>query len=293
MPIQKILFATNFGETSFPIVQSLCGLKKVGLEEVVFLYVIERDEVAYHLSAGFDREQAEELGEEARLRFQDWEASLAREGVSARHVMVVGDPEGKILETAAREKADLIALGRHPLPLDAFYPLGIAMGVLRRASLPVFVYPLGAQEAVKSPFDRICFATDFNETSPRTIEFLGSLKGLTRRIEVAHVVAEREVHTDDAKKVAKLETADRERLDAVSGELREMGFDTGTHLLAGEPAKTILAGAADLGCTAIVLGTKGLGGLEEAFHGSVSHRVVEGADIPVVLVPLRMLGEYD
>jgi nucleotide-binding universal stress UspA family protein len=233
------------------------------------------------------------LGEEASLRFRDWEASLAQEGVSARHVVVVGAPEGKILETAAREKADMIALGRHPLPLDALYPLGTAMGVLRRASLPVFVYPLGTQETVTSPFDHVCLATDLNKTSPLTIEFLGSLKGLTRRVEVVHVVSEREVHTDKVEKVAELEAADRERLDVVSGELRKMGFDTGAHLLAGEPAKTILAGARDLGCTSLVLGTQGLGGLEEALHGSVSHRVVEGADIPVVLVPSRMRGEYD
>ena len=293
MRIRKILFSTNFEETSLPMVESLSGLKKSrpGRDRVPLRDRTRQGRLQSRRR--FRQEQTEELGEEASLRFRDWEASLAREGVSARHVVVVGDPEGKILETAAREKADMIALGHHPLPLDALYPGGTAMGVLRRSSLPVFVYPLGAPEVTECPFDRVCFATDFKETTTRALEFLASLRGLSCRVEVVHIVAEREVRTADAVKVAKLETADRERLDAVSGELREMGFDTGTHLLAGESAKTILAAARDLGCTSIVLGTTGLGGMEEAFHGSVSHRVVEEAEIPVVLVPSRTRGEYD
>ena len=54
MNIKKILFPTNFEDLSFPTVEALYSLEKAGLEEIVFLFVIDRDEVAYNLLTGFD-----------------------------------------------------------------------------------------------------------------------------------------------------------------------------------------------------------------------------------------------
>jgi nucleotide-binding universal stress UspA family protein len=50
-------------------------------------------------------------------------------------------------------------------------------------------------------------------------------------------------------------------------------------------AATILAEADELGATAIVLGTRGLTGLKSLLLGSVSHAVVQHAQIPVMIVP--------
>ena len=50
-------------------------------------------------------------------------------------------------------------------------------------------------------------------------------------------------------------------------------------------ASTVLAEADDIQATAIVIGTRGLTGLKSLFLGSVSHAVLQNADIPVIVVP--------
>ena len=53
----------------------------------------------------------------------------------------------------------------------------------------------------------------------------------------------------------------------------------------GRIAETILAEANELGVDAIVLGTRGLTGLKSLFLGSVSHSVLQDAEVPVMVVP--------
>jgi len=56
------------------------------------------------------------------------------------------------------------------------------------------------------------------------------------------------------------------------------------HQQVGEPAATIAATARELGCTLIVMGTRGHGTAASALLGSVARRVVELAPVPVLLV---------
>jgi nucleotide-binding universal stress UspA family protein len=53
----------------------------------------------------------------------------------------------------------------------------------------------------------------------------------------------------------------------------------------GDIAETIVTVAADLEADAIVLGTRGLGGLKSLMLGSVSHAVLHHADRAVLVVP--------
>jgi nucleotide-binding universal stress UspA family protein len=66
--------------------------------------------------------------------------------------------------------------------------------------------------------------------------------------------------------------------------LQESGCPYEFHILFGKPAETIVQAARDHGCSGIVMGTRGLGDLQNVFLGSTSFKVVHLSDLPVTLV---------
>jgi nucleotide-binding universal stress UspA family protein len=57
-----------------------------------------------------------------------------------------------------------------------------------------------------------------------------------------------------------------------------------THVRIGAPAEVIAAYAAEKGCDAIVMGTRGMGAVAGLVMGSVAQKVVHLASVPVTLV---------
>ena len=66
--------------------------------------------------------------------------------------------------------------------------------------------------------------------------------------------------------------------------LDESGCSYEFLIMFGKPAETIVQVAMDHGCSGIVLGTRGLGELENVLLGSTSFKVVHLSELPVTLV---------
>jgi nucleotide-binding universal stress UspA family protein len=59
--------------------------------------------------------------------------------------------------------------------------------------------------------------------------------------------------------------------------------DIETRVIEGEPGPALCRLAADVGASAVILGSRGRGGLKRAFLGSVSDYVVRNAPCPVIV----------
>lgn len=83
----------------------------------------------------------------------------------------------------------------------------------------------------------------------------------------------------------------REAESAVDEAATTLGLDVGRRVLPGDPAAEICRMAADEGFDLVVVGSHGRGWLKRVVLGSVSHHVVQHAEVPVLLV--RHLGDDD
>jgi nucleotide-binding universal stress UspA family protein len=84
----------------------------------------------------------------------------------------------------------------------------------------------------------------------------------------------------DALNAARLDEAK----EIVASGAAELGADTiETRVLAGYPGPSICTFAAEIGASAIVMGTRGRSGIKRALLGSVSDYVVRNATCPVVI----------
>lgn len=80
------------------------------------------------------------------------------------------------------------------------------------------------------------------------------------------------------------ESAAKEQLQQVEESLKPLSNKTQTVLLEGNPAHAIVEYIKEKQADFVVMGSRGLSGLEEMFLGSVSHYVVQKSPCPVLIV---------
>ena len=85
---------------------------------------------------------------------------------------------------------------------------------------------------------------------------------------------------------ADLEQVGTEVLHRAEDKVKEAGYPKkpAYKLEVGHPSERILTVAKDNGADAIILGSRGLSGIAEFFLGSVSSKIAQYADVPVLIV---------
>ena len=200
-----------------------------------------------------------------------------RRAAGARGVELVGSvrpgemPFQEIVAEARERGADLIVLRRRG---KRGFVANLLVGamvhtVIGHAPCDVMIVPRAAQLWSR----RILLATDGSSHSQRATDAAASL-AVRCRLPVTVVSAHSQGDKDTANAIV-------ERAVAA---LQGMGVQVTGCIAAGKPHEAILRVGREAGADLIVLGRRGLGGVERILLGSTSERVAGYADCPVLIV---------
>lgn len=195
-----------------------------------------------------------------------------------------------ITETAAELGCDLIVMGTHGRRGIKHLLLGsVAENVVRSARVPVLTIRPQIELAEGWP-QHILAAHDFSERSAAAVQTAGAwADAVGGKISILHVVEPVvypefyaiNIATDDI--THRLRERAIEALDAAAEEI--LGERTvNTTVLVGRAADTIVAEASTADIDLVVVGTRGLTGLEQLVLGSVAEAVLRRCPVPLLTV---------
>ncbi|BAU24148.1 hypothetical protein THC_1789 [Caldimicrobium thiodismutans] len=293
MGIKRILYPVRYWEMGYRGLLEILALKKAGLEEIILLHVIPREEVSYVPFGGFLKERALELAESAKLKFQDWDKDIQKAGLQSRFLVEIGDPLVKILEVAEDVSADLLVIGKQKR--EKLFVSEITQQLINRSKIPVLVY---CHSLLKEPeekpiileniqiFKRPVLATDFSKNSLKARDFILYIKPLIKKIYIVYIIKSEEISGLQEEEIHALEERMKNQLKEFFQPLRDQGIEGDIFLGLGEnPANEILEFVREKEASLIVLGKTGKGFLEKLFMGSVTSHLLKASEFPLLIVP--------
>lgn len=292
MPIKKMIYATKFRELSHAALSDFLDLQKVGLEEIILLHVIQREEVAYVPFGGFLKEKALELRENALLKFQNWEKDLVLKGFKVKKIVEIGDPITLIVDICEREKGNLLVIGKK----KSFGPFTseITSRLVTKSPIPVIVYRKVVQyerdgeiltRENTTPFRRILISTDFSEVYDRMCNFVLKLAPLMEKVFLMHVIKKGKLSSLSEDQINKFFKEVCQKLEEKLELFRKNNIEGEVFYCIGDPVEEILEFAREKGVTLITLGKTGKGVIKGLLLGSVSKNLIKSSEIPLLIVP--------
>jgi nucleotide-binding universal stress UspA family protein len=201
----------------------------------------------------------------------------------------------KILEVARAHGADLIVAGKKRKVMPESFVGSDMLHLLRESPLPVMVNMFmvefkwkgeRASRTNEAPFRRPLLAVDWTEASLKALRFLKALRGAVKEeVLLAHVLQEPLLRKLTPQELKAHKEAVGAKLQALRQELEAWGLKAQAHLLVGQPLKELLEAQRALGASMVIMGTTRKGTVKELFVGSLSHRMAEDSELPVLLVP--------
>ena len=182
----------------------------------------------------------------------------------------------------APKRNGLLVVGSQGLDaLDRFVLGSVSTKLIHHATCPVLVV-----KGEAAPLRRIALAIDGSSASAKALEFVLTTfqsdrsTGKRRHVPI-HVTV---IHVMPLSKYPELKEAGRRLVDQSVRKLVKVGFTAEAVCELGKPAEEIIKAAAAHHADLIVMGAKGLDAVVRFLIGSVSTRVVQHANCPVLVV---------
>ena len=208
---------------------------------------------------------------------------LARNKLDSRWPLEVvsGQPEAQIANAAQRLGASLVimGLGEHGL-YERLLGDEMVLRVIRLGTVPVLAVAPGFLGLPR----HVLAATDFSPSSVRAAKLAESVMAVGAEMTLAHVLSD-EVDAGNWKRDnAAFHGTIGRAFDLMASSLKD-GVGTERELLPGDPARALLEFARINQTDLIATGSHGFGFLTRLWLGSVSQRLVRGAQCSVLIAP--------
>jgi nucleotide-binding universal stress UspA family protein len=279
---KKILYPTKFEEFALPILKNLTCLKAGGLEEIVMLNVIETESLLILRESGFPVD-FDRFRDSAQKEMDSFAEYLKAEGIAVKTKIVKGSLLPEILKAAVEENVSLIVAGRQKRDILGELFVGSTTDrIIRKSAVPVLVakYHVLKETAGETTeqyctnmFRKILYPTDWSSSAERAKQYIPVL----HKVGASEIIVVHVLETD-------FDLGIKEKLGALEQEFQSQGFKVSVQLLKGKPFMEINRIATEEDVSLIVMGSHGKGFMEVVFWGSVSQRVVEYSEKPVLVV---------
>ncbi len=286
MRLEKILFPTDFSETADHAFKQAVALAIAHQAKLhVFHSILLHSEDPRHLQTVL-KGYAEHVEKEALDLLQKASGALEGKGLQVEFsTSRAFSPYEAIAEKADEFSPDLIVMGTHGRGGVGKLLLGsVAEKVLRHA--PCNVLTLRKEAAIAGESDglqRVLVPVDFTDFSRRALSTARTLVSDKGSLTVVHVVANPIHPSFYAGGITELFQLDPELPSRIKTNLEEwLGDQPGEIIVTeGDASTEILKAAEKSRAEIIVMGTRGLSGLDHILMGSVTERVVQTAKVPV------------
>ncbi|MEX2467226.1 MAG: universal stress protein [Gemmatimonadota bacterium] len=256
---------------------------------VVLAHTIEAHPLRRFFSVQVAQEKAERMRADAAERLENLRLEVGADRTKV--VVTDGDPGTRLAEIADEEGANLIAVGGYR---EKF--AGGLLGTVVSTLLGASTIPLLITHALpEGPPKRALVAVDESDSSKRVLEWARALAEafdlegrVVSAIEPGGVAVNTTLFSSDEEyRQAREQVVEstRRRIEIAA---RDAGLGAERfEVLAfyGRPEQEILAAAEELGAELLILGSRGYGHGRTLMMGSVSRRVTEASNCPVLIVP--------
>ena len=252
MEAKKILYATNLKEPTYDLLERFLDIKKIGLEEIIFL------------SKSLPQELKEKLSEH---------------GINLKEVEASGPLISKILDTAKRENTSLIVANLKREKRKLFRGT-IVRNLIKNTPLPLLLVNEDNKESSyskKGIFDSVILATNWSDSAGRAWLYIIGLKKIVGVLDIVYVLNEKPTVKD----VRQL----RDRVEEIRKICLEEEIDVESHIYAGKIPEEIILASKDYNATLIAMGYGSKDIFKEIFSKNVCYRVAEESPVPVLIMP--------
>jgi nucleotide-binding universal stress UspA family protein len=305
--MKTILVPLDSSARDARILPYACALARISGARLHLLHIISDEETEMLIAAdagvlheaGAVRAPAQErdryvrdmLRQHTEDHLEELAVQLRNDGLEVAIETNSGVPAESIVETAARQRADLIAIATHGYTGLRRWTLGsVTDKIIHMTKTPVFVVPGGcAMPACEPRLRRIMLTLDGSAFAGRALPLavdwatssgaeLLLFQAVAPTTEVYHGS-----QLPEGIQVALREQA-HEELRVIAGELRRCKFPISIKVASGYPADKIVEAAACHQADVIVMATHGYSGFKRWALGSVADKVLHASTTPLVLV---------